>query len=193
MKTCLNCFKSIPDDSNFCPYCGYPQRETGFKKCSRGHIIFETWKDCPICASQNLLDRTVFEGKGIFPDEDRTVWEVEQTKFGEDVEETELDLSSVGFFAWLVDITDGKPKNDFRITKERVFLGRDPSSDLMIDDELVSKQHAAIYFRNGEFILDDLNSKNGTFLNGELVERAKLQDGDVIKIGNSEFLFRLLR
>jgi len=140
-----------------------------------------------------LLDRTVFEGNGIFPVEDKTVWEMERTKFGEDVEETELDLSSVGFFAWLVDITDGRPKEDFRITKERVFLGRDPSSDLIVDDELVSKQHAAIYFKNGEFILDDLNSKNGTYLNEELVERAKLKDGDVIKVGNREYLFRLLR
>ncbi len=195
MKTCINCFKSIPDEALFCPYCGYPQDRVEVKRCGAGHTIFITWKDCPFCAQQRVADRTVLEGEEmtVLESEDATVLETDETKLGEDVGETKLDLSRVGFFAWLVKLEDGRPAEDYRITEERIFLGRAPSSDIVVEDDLVSKQHAAIYFKNGEFIIDDLNSKNGTFLNGELIERARLSDGDVIKMGDTEFIFKILR
>jgi len=192
LKICINCFRKIQDDAKFCSYCGYPQESAGVKRCPSGHLIFEDWKDCPFCAQSDSLGKTIFEGESPFMGNNKTIAEIDKTKYGEDFDETELDLSSVGFFAWLVDITEGRATRDFRIMKERIFIGRDPSSDIVIRDEMVSKEHAAIYFKNGEFIIDDLNSKNGTFLNGELIERAKLRDGDVIKVGSREFLFKLL-
>ncbi len=197
MKTCINCFKSIPDDALFCPYCGYPQDKVDIKRCAAGHLIFVSWKDCPFCAQERVMDRTVLENDEMTVLEadsgEATVLESDETLLGEDLAETKLDLSRVGFFAWLVKLVDGKPTEDYRITEERIFLGRAPSSDIVVDDDLVSKQHAAIYFKNGEFIIDDLNSKNGTFLNGELVERAKLSDGDIIRLGETEFIFKILR
>ncbi len=197
MKTCINCFASIPDDAKFCPHCGYPQEKVEVKRCGAGHVIFATWKDCPFCAQQRVMDKTVLEGEDMTVletgGEDATVLESDETRLGEDLGETKLDLSRVGFFAWLVKLEGGKPTQDYRITEERIFLGRAPSSDIVIDDDLVSKQHAAIYFKNGEFVIDDLNSKNGTFLNGELIERAKLSDGDVIRLGETEFIFKILR
>jgi len=195
MKTCLNCFKNIDDNALFCPYCGYPQEEVGLKKCPHGHVIFEAWKDCPFCAREKIINKTLLEGEEtiIESEGDATILEENGTKFSEGIGETELDLSRVEFFAWIVELEDEKPKKDFRILQERIFMGRAPSSEIVVENDLVSKQHAAIYYKNGDFIIDDLNSKNGTFLNGQPIERAKLKDGDRIKLGKTEYVFKMLR
>lgn len=65
-----------------------------------------------------------------------------------------------------------------------VSIGRDPDSDLVIDDLLVSRRHAEI--RGGEIV--DLGSQNGTFVNGARVERATISAGDVISTGGSSFV-----
>ncbi len=193
MKTCLNCFRNIDDDALFCPYCGYPQGEVGLKKCPRGHLIFEAWKDCPFCAEEKIINKTLLEGEETIIEADATILEESETKFSEGTGETKLDFSRVEFFAWIVELQDEEPINDFRILQEKIFMGRASSSEIVVEDDLVSKQHAAIYYKNGDFIIDDLNSKNGTFVNGQLIERAKLEDGDRIKLGKTEYLFKMLR
>ena len=69
-------------------------------------------------------------------------------------------------------------------------MGRGLDMDLRLDDLTVSKRHARIISNDrGEFILEDLASSNGTFLNGAQVTTKKLQEGDEIRIGNNTFAF----
>ena len=68
----------------------------------------------------------------------------------------------------------------------RITLGRYPNNDIVLEHELVSRHHALIASRQDEFVLDDLKSSNGTFVNDQRVVRYVLQDGDKVKIGPYE-------
>lgn len=69
-------------------------------------------------------------------------------------------------------------------------IGRDESNDIVIKDRFISKNHAQIIKDENLFFLEDLNSANGTYLNGQLINDAiELKDKDIIDIGQVEFLF----
>lgn len=75
------------------------------------------------------------------------------------------------------------------LTKDRITIGRDPSSDVSIDHPLVSKKHAEILRESGKVFIVDLGSTNGTFVNGIKIRRHQLQEMDRIVIGPSELHF----
>lgn len=91
---------------------------------------------------------------------------------------------------WLVIMRGRRKGRDFRIDKDTSVLGRDGSCDYAIEDDLVSRQHARIRIEDGKFVLFDLGSGNGTYVNGEAINRADLQDGDVLKVGDTLILFK---
>jgi pSer/pThr/pTyr-binding forkhead associated (FHA) protein len=64
-----------------------------------------------------------------------------------------------------------------------MLLGRSTECDLLIPDPSVSRRHAQLFFRDGKWILVDLDSKNGTYINGVQVQRAELMPGDVVALG----------
>jgi ABC-type multidrug transport system ATPase subunit/pSer/pThr/pTyr-binding forkhead associated (FHA) protein len=67
-----------------------------------------------------------------------------------------------------------------------LIVGREPDVSLQIDSPGVSRRHARLYLQDGQYFLEDLNSSNGTFLNGErLVQPRRLKSGDVIRLGQS--------
>ncbi len=68
-------------------------------------------------------------------------------------------------------------------------LGRDPENQVTLDDEFASSRHARIERKPGAFLLRDLRSRNGTFVNGARIFEAQLNDGDRIRIGRSELTF----
>jgi ABC-type multidrug transport system ATPase subunit/pSer/pThr/pTyr-binding forkhead associated (FHA) protein len=69
-------------------------------------------------------------------------------------------------------------------------LGRDPKNDTVIDHPAVSRFHARITRRDGAFVISDLNSTNGTFVNGErIIGECTLQPGDAIRIGPCRLVF----
>lgn len=73
-----------------------------------------------------------------------------------------------------------------------VTIGRSSKNDIVIKDKFVSKNHLNITERNGIFYLEDLNSANGTYLNGEKVDAGtliELQNGDKIGVGFIQFIF----
>jgi hypothetical protein len=72
------------------------------------------------------------------------------------------------------------------VLKERVVLGRSRDADVRIADLNVSRKHAEVQQRGDEYVLVDLGSTNGTLLNGKRVERAKLNEGDVITLGSTD-------
>lgn len=62
-------------------------------------------------------------------------------------------------------------------------------SDILLDDITVSRQHAIIEKHNEEFIMRDLGSLNGSYVNGEIINESKLHNGDKLQIGKYIFLF----
>jgi pSer/pThr/pTyr-binding forkhead associated (FHA) protein len=76
--------------------------------------------------------------------------------------------------------------------KAEVTLGRDPASDLPLDDEAVSARHAVMTYHHGQWWIEDLGSRNGTRLNTQLVEGATvLAHGDQIGCGKSRIQVNL--
>jgi hypothetical protein len=71
-----------------------------------------------------------------------------------------------------------------------VLIGRDPQNDIVLDDRRVSRKHAEIRLRLGRYTLYDLQSTNGTYVNGRRVAEKVLDDGDKISIGGLEIAFR---
>lgn len=67
-------------------------------------------------------------------------------------------------------------------------IGRDPDNDLVLDDRRISRRHAEIRLRLGRFTLYDLDSTNGTYVNGRRVAEVVLQPGDRIQIGGTELV-----
>ncbi|MBI5033546.1 MAG: FHA domain-containing protein [Chloroflexi bacterium] len=76
------------------------------------------------------------------------------------------------------------------LVADAVTLGRDPGSDIFLDDPKVSRRHARIEQRSGLFILRDLGSANGTWLGERHIEERTLQGGDVIRIGEAHLVFK---
>lgn len=65
-------------------------------------------------------------------------------------------------------------------------IGRNPSSDIVLDDKMVSRQHARLtVLENGQVIIKDFGSSNGTFVNGNKVTECYLKAGDIVKCGNT--------
>ena len=69
------------------------------------------------------------------------------------------------------------------IEKEVIYIGRSPECDYVVDDRQVSRKHAVITKSADGYMIEDLDSKNGTFLNGSPVKKPMvLQDGDIIQV-----------
>ena len=95
--------------------------------------------------------------------------------------------------ALLIQYTESGAGIKLAIEKQRTTIGRDAINDISLDDELVSKQHAVIEVIKTEddidYVIQDLKSTNHTFVNDEPVDLHKLKDGDMIRIGMSDFRF----
>ncbi|OLS02535.1 FHA domain-containing protein [Tissierella creatinophila] len=97
-----------------------------------------------------------------------------------------------GAYLKLINKKDSLPFkiDEHYIIEENLKLGRKGDNDIIIKDPFVSKTHFNIIKDENQYFLKDLNSSNGTFLNGErLLDVVKLTNGDRIRIGNIEFLF----
>lgn len=74
--------------------------------------------------------------------------------------------------------------------KENVSIGRSPSNDLVLKAAKVSRQHAAINKYKDKFVIIDLKSSNGVFVNGKKVDEQTLEEGDEVSIGGYKMLFK---
>ncbi len=78
---------------------------------------------------------------------------------------------------------------EYPIDKTRAVIGRDRDTQIALKDPLVSRQHAAILFQDGRFLLKDLDSTNGTQINGASIKEADLRHGDTFRVGDTVLQF----
>ena len=95
--------------------------------------------------------------------------------------------------ALLIQFTENGAGIKLTLDKQRTTIGRDASNVISLDDELASKEHAVIEIiaseKEIEFLIQDLSSTNHTFVNDTPIDLHKLKDGDLIRIGMSDFRF----
>lgn len=78
---------------------------------------------------------------------------------------------------------------DYHLTSQKLLVGRDPTCDISIDDPSISTHHALIELKEGQWILHDLDSTNGTFSKGERVANLRLINGQSFSLGTLEFTY----
>jgi pSer/pThr/pTyr-binding forkhead associated (FHA) protein len=84
---------------------------------------------------------------------------------------------------------DGQTLAEYNMTKERYTVGRLPDNDIRIDNAAVSGHHSLIINILNDSFLEDLNSTNGTYVNGKLIKKHALQHADVITVGHHQLRY----
>ncbi|MFG6431798.1 FHA domain-containing protein [Roseateles sp. LYH14W] len=83
----------------------------------------------------------------------------------------------------LVVSLDGVVIKEVQITKDKTTLGRRPYNDIVIDNLAVSGEHAVLQMVGNDVFIEDLNSTNGTYINGKAIKKQLLADNDTVEIG----------
>ena len=89
----------------------------------------------------------------------------------------------------LVVSLDGVVIKEVQITKEKTTLGRRPYNDIVIDNLAVSGEHAVLQMVGNDVFIEDLNSTNGTYINGKAVKKQLLAGNDTIEVGKYKIKF----
>jgi hypothetical protein len=110
---------------------------------------------------------------------------------GEEVAAEVLEDLGVKGPALVVRSGGGRAGETFHPEGERTTIGRSPDCEIFLDDVTVSRKHAVLTQRDGKFVIEDLGSLNGTFLNRHRIESAELNDGDELQIGKYRLMFLL--
>jgi len=76
----------------------------------------------------------------------------------------------------------------FLVDSEKISIGRDPKSDIFLDDITVSRVHATVLHKT-DFLVEDSNSLNGTYLNSNLIKKSSLKNGDELQVGKFRMTF----
>jgi len=110
-------------------------------------------------------------------------------------------ISTEDMFDWLSGanapvleiFSPGEEPKLFPLSGEEVTIGRDQSNRLPIPFPNVSRRHARVIFQDEEYRLEDLDSTNGTFVNGIRIKRCVLRNNDQIRIGSVRMVFAYQR
>jgi hypothetical protein len=112
-------------------------------------------------------------------------------KLGETGEFEEVNLEEVvgRGAALVIRAGGGRAGESFPLDGERLTVGRRPDSDIFLDDVTVSRDHAILVRRGGDYYLDDCGSLNGTYVNRRRIESHRLADGDELQIGKYKLAY----
>lgn len=84
---------------------------------------------------------------------------------------------------------DGVVIKEVQLTKDRTTLGRRPYNDVVIDNLAISGEHAVLQMAGQDVFIEDLNSTNGTYVNGKAAKKQQLHNGDTIEVGKYKIKF----
>jgi pSer/pThr/pTyr-binding forkhead associated (FHA) protein len=83
----------------------------------------------------------------------------------------------------------GRVGQSFALHGERMTIGRSPDAEIFLDDVTVSRDHAVLVRRSGDWYLDDSGSLNGTYVNRHRIDSHKLEDGDELQVGKYKLTY----
>lgn len=165
------------------------------KFCNNGHQMEDSWDMCPYCQrtgyqnpSAAALAKTRLEFEpppaagaalGGSPAARKTVLLSDRPKGA--------------LVGWLVAMSGPQKGDDFRIREGQNSIGSAAESDIVIKDPAVSSKHASLRAKDKKFLLTDLDSTNGTYVNQstECVSTEEVHDNDLIRVGNTTLKFKV--
>jgi len=149
---------------------------------------------CPECGFQNPESANYCSKCGALLVKDESGTETTQQYTPDEAEdEAAAALEDLGVKgpALIVRSGGGRSGETFYPQGERTTIGRSPDCEIFLDDVTVSRKHAVLLQRDGTFLVEDLGSLNGTFLNRRRIESGELADGDELQIGKYRLTFLL--
>jgi pSer/pThr/pTyr-binding forkhead associated (FHA) protein len=105
--------------------------------------------------------------------------------------ESPFERLGLGMIPKLVAIGGPLTGRTFYVDEPVISIGRLESNDIRLEDPFVSRHHCLIRNEGGQYMIEDLHSANGTYVDRERVKASSLKEGSIIQIGASRFLFRL--
>jgi hypothetical protein len=157
------------------------------KMCPSGHVIPAESVTCPICHPSSIKRTEGFNAPSALT---RVDFDSEATR-AEELGKTLLEEARP-FGGWLA-ITDGNLSGEaFHLYEGRNIIGSSSPCDIPIPDEGIENRHLSIRFSSGKCTLTDLDTDEGTYLNGKRIYRAELKDGDHIRIGKANLRIKIL-
>jgi pSer/pThr/pTyr-binding forkhead associated (FHA) protein len=146
---------------------------------------------CPECGFQNPESANFCSKCGTALIRDSGGADTTMAYTPEEVEETPLEDLGIHGPALVVRSGGGRTGEHFVPEDERTTIGRSPDCEIFLDDVTVSRSHAVLVRRDGTFVIEDLGSLNGTFVNRRRIDSAELRDGDEVQIGKYRLTFLL--
>ena len=92
---------------------------------------------------------------------------------------------------WLISLDEQDPETRIAITKLPFIIGRSVRNNFQLRNPDISRRHVIIHADNGALIIEDLNSANGTLLNGKRIKTAQIYPDDLVQLGSAMFIFRV--
>jgi hypothetical protein len=148
---------------------------------------------CPECGFQNPEVANYCAKCGALLVKDEGGVETTMSYVPEEAEDESGTLEDLGVKgpALVVRSGGGRVGETFPVEAERTLIGRSPDCEIFLDDVTVSRKHAVLHHRDDAFLVEDLGSLNGTFLNKERIESGELSDTDELQIGKYRLTFHL--
>lgn len=168
------------------------------KLCSNGHQIDDSWDICPYCQRTGYQTtgggssaKTRLEVDSIVAPKTTATASAPSSRRTVLLSERPTPRNLVG---WLVALDGEQKGEDFRVRDGQNIVGSAPDCDIVLRDETISGKHASLRYKDGKFYLTDLDSTNGTFLNGsnEAAARVELNSDDMVRFGGVTLKFKSL-
>ena len=160
---CVGCGAPLDSDWEVCPYCGTNQEDEG-----GGALAAPSGRGGGFDDSSASDEKTV------------------------SIDLNQLQGKKRELVGWLVATSGTHRGEDFRIFDGKNVLGTAADCDIVVTDPYLSAKHCTVRHENGNFVLIDLDSTNGTYVNQKRVTKMELIDNDTIRIGRTEFKFKSL-
>jgi FHA domain/zinc-ribbon domain len=147
---------------------------------------------CPECGFQNPEAANYCSKCGALLVKDEGGTETTQTLDPEELADDERPLEELAMDgpALVVRSGGGRAGEHFTPQGDRTTIGRSPDCDIFLDDVTVSRKHAVLVERNGDYLIEDEGSLNGTFVNRKRIDAAtRLESGDEVQIGKYRLSF----
>jgi len=147
---------------------------------------------CPECGFQNPESANYCSKCGALLVKDESGTETTQQYTPDEADDdaaAALEDLGVKGPALIVRSGGGRSGETFYPQGERTTIGRSPDCEIFLDDVTVSRNHAVLVEEDGQFVVEDQGSLNGTFVNRRRIDRAPLQEGDELQVGKYRLTF----